>query len=167
MNQQKIGCFLKELRKEKALTQEELAEQFNISTRSVSRWETGRHMPDLDILIELADFYHVDVKELLDGERKDQMMNNDTKETVLKVADYSHDEILKVTKKLHIFFWIGIIAFLLNIFLGDIYTSHNYILNAFSDFCGGLALGILIIGAIYTSQYMKHIQNFKKRLFHR
>lgn len=104
MNQQKIGCFLKELRKEKALTQEELAEQFNISTRSVSRWETGRHMPDLDILIELAYFYEVDVKELLDGERKDQMMDNDTKETVLKVADYSHNEILKVTKKIHIFF---------------------------------------------------------------
>ena len=48
MNQIKIGEFLKELRKEKGLTQEQLAEQFNVSRRSVSRWETGNNMPDLD-----------------------------------------------------------------------------------------------------------------------
>jgi len=41
MNQEKIGEFLRELRKEKGLTQEQFAEQFNISRRSVSRWETG------------------------------------------------------------------------------------------------------------------------------
>ena len=41
MNQIKIGEFLKELRKEKGLTQEQFAEQFNVSRRSVSRWETG------------------------------------------------------------------------------------------------------------------------------
>ena len=47
MNQIKIGEFLKELRKEKRLTQEQFAEQFNVSRRSVSRWETGNNMPDL------------------------------------------------------------------------------------------------------------------------
>ena len=41
MNQIKIGAFIKELRKEKELTQEQLAEQFNVSRRTVSRWETG------------------------------------------------------------------------------------------------------------------------------
>lgn len=44
MNQIKIGGFLKELRKEKGLTQEQLAEQFNVSRRSVSRWETGSNL---------------------------------------------------------------------------------------------------------------------------
>ena len=56
MNQVKIGEFLRELRKEKGLTQEQLAEQFNISRRSVSRWETGSNMPDVGLLIEIADF---------------------------------------------------------------------------------------------------------------
>ena len=56
MEQQKIGLFLKELRKERELTQEQLAEQFNISNRTVSRWENGNNMPDLSILVELADF---------------------------------------------------------------------------------------------------------------
>ena len=52
MNQIKISAFLKELRKEKNLTQEQLAEQLNVSGRTVSRWETGTNMPDVSILVE-------------------------------------------------------------------------------------------------------------------
>ena len=69
MNQKNIGSFLKILRKEKNLTQEQLAEQFNVSSRTVSRWETGSNMPDLSLLVELADFYNVDIREIIDGER--------------------------------------------------------------------------------------------------
>ena len=56
MDQKKIGLFLKELRKEKTLTQRQLAEQLNVSDRTVSRRETGTNLPDLSILVELADF---------------------------------------------------------------------------------------------------------------
>jgi len=70
MDQKKIGLFLKSLRKEKALTQEQLAEQFLVSNRTVSRWETGSNIPDLDTLIVMAEFYEVDLQELLCGERK-------------------------------------------------------------------------------------------------
>ena len=55
MEQQKIGQLLKELRKEKGLTQAQLAEQFGVSDRSVSRWETGTTLPDLSVLVELGD----------------------------------------------------------------------------------------------------------------
>ena len=51
MDLQKIGTFLKELRKEKGMTQEQLAEKLNVSRRTVSRWETGNNMPDLDLLM--------------------------------------------------------------------------------------------------------------------
>ena len=97
MNQIKIGEFLKELRKEKGLTQEQLAEQFNVSRRSVSRWETGNNMPDLDTLIEMADYYEIDLRELLDGERKSEKMNEELKETVLKIAEYSNSEKIRIT----------------------------------------------------------------------
>ena len=70
MDLQKIGTFLKELRKEKGLTQEQLAETLNVSRRTVSRWETGSNLPDLDLLAEMSDLYQVDLRELLDGERK-------------------------------------------------------------------------------------------------
>ena len=66
MNQQRTGEFLKHLRKNKRLTQEQLAEHFFVSSRTVSRWETGSNMPDLDMLIELADFYDVDLREIID-----------------------------------------------------------------------------------------------------
>ena len=88
------------LRKEKGLTQEQLAEYLNVSGRSVSRWETGSNMPDLDILIILSDYYAVDIKELLDGERengerkngerKNEKMNTEQSKTILKAADYSN-----------------------------------------------------------------------------
>ena len=66
----KLGSLLKELRKEHGLTQEQLAEKLGVTNRTVSRWETGTNVPDLDILIDLSEFYQVDVKELLNGERK-------------------------------------------------------------------------------------------------
>lgn len=89
MNQQKTGAFLKYLRKEKGLTQEQLAEQFHVSSRTVSRWETGSNMPDVGTLMELADFYDVDIREILDGERKSENMDNEAKDTLKKVAHYA------------------------------------------------------------------------------
>ena len=87
MDTKKIGAFLKQCRKEKNLTQEQLAEKFGVSERTVSRWETGSNMPDLSILVELADYYDIEIKELLDGERS-STMNKEMKETLNKVADY-------------------------------------------------------------------------------
>ena len=54
MDQRRIGEFLKELRKEKGLTQEQLADKLFVTRRTVSRWETGNNMPDLEVLVELA-----------------------------------------------------------------------------------------------------------------
>lgn len=100
MDQVKIGSFLRELRKEKALTQEQLAEQFGVSGRTVSRWENGNNMPDISILIELADFYDVDIRELIDGERKSENMNEEMKDTLVKVAEYTNAEKDKLMKEL-------------------------------------------------------------------
>ena len=87
MHTKKIGAFLKQCRKEKNLTQEQLAEKFEVSARTVSRWETGINMPDLSILVQLAEYYDVEIRELLDGERS-QTMNKEMKETLDKVAVY-------------------------------------------------------------------------------
>ena len=89
MNQQKIGNFLKDLRKEKGITQEQAAEHFGVAGRTVSRWETGSNMPDLSMLVDIAMFYDVEVREILDGERKSENMNTELKETLEKVADYT------------------------------------------------------------------------------
>ncbi len=92
MDMKKIGAFLKSLRKEKGLTQEQFAEVLGVSGRTVSRWETASNMPDLSILIQIAEFYNVEVKEILDGERQKENTDKEIKETLQMVADYNNIE---------------------------------------------------------------------------
>ena len=110
MDQKKVGQFLKELRKEKGITQEELAEKLGVSGRTVSRWETGTNMPDISLLVEIADFYEVDVRELIEGERKKEMMNNDIRETATKMADYAEAEKGRLLRFAQIIGIIGVIV---------------------------------------------------------
>ncbi|MDE6954090.1 MAG: helix-turn-helix transcriptional regulator [Erysipelotrichales bacterium] len=65
MDLKKTGMFLKEQRKEKGITQEELAQILNVSNRTISRWENGRNMPDFDVLIEIADYYQIEIRRYL------------------------------------------------------------------------------------------------------
>ena len=64
-----FGSFLSELRKEKGLTQKELAERLLVSAKAISKWETGANMPDVSLLIPLADILGVTVTELLQCEK--------------------------------------------------------------------------------------------------
>lgn len=70
MDQIKMGAFISKLRKEKKMTQEELAIKLNINSKSVSRWETGTQSPDISILKDLAAELDVTVDELLNGEKE-------------------------------------------------------------------------------------------------
>ena len=71
MDQMKIGSFLKELRKENELTQEQLADKLNVSNRSVSRWETAKGYPDISLLEPLAKVFGVSITELISGNAVD------------------------------------------------------------------------------------------------
>ena len=160
----KVGAFLQTLRKEKGLTQEQLAEQVGVARRTVSRWETGSNMPDLDILLELADFYSVDLREILDGERKSEQMNEELKETVLQVADYSNEEKARLLKRMHWMFIAGLIGFIvfLVITLLGLDTVSPY--EGTGSFGLGIAFGMIVIGVIFTSRYASRIREFKMRL---
>ena len=146
----KIGKFLQELRKEKGLTQEQLAEQTGVARRTVSRWETGSNMPDLDILIELADFYSVDLREILNGERKSEQMNEELKEAVLQVADYSNEEKAR---------WLRRIT--------GAGLDNTPVYDAISGFGLGVATGMIVIGVIFTGRNANKIREFKQRLLKR
>lgn len=165
MDQQKIGIFLKELRNENNVTQEQLADKLGVSHRSVSRWETGRNLPDLDILIELADDYDVDLRELLDGERKSEKMDKELTEAVLKVADYSNEEKQRLVKVIHWLFIAGIVSFIVFISLLFLEPKEPTFIYEFAQgFTMGIPLGMVIVGAIMTSKYTGKIREFKKRI---
>jgi transcriptional regulator with XRE-family HTH domain len=68
MNQIKIGKFIAERRKKASLTQMQLAEKLNITDRAISKWETGRAMPDSSIMLDLCDILNISVNDLLSGE---------------------------------------------------------------------------------------------------
>lgn len=114
----KIGNFLRTLRNEKDMTQEGIAEKFGVSSRSVSRWENGKTMPELGLLVELAVFYDVDIKEIIDGERRSETMNNETKEVLKSVADYAEQEKKLTVRRRCIVTLVGTLFFVLCIFLG-------------------------------------------------
>lgn len=167
MNQQKIGNFLKELRKEKGLTQEKLSEEMNVSNRTVSRWENGNNMPDLSVLAELADFYDVDVRELIDGERKSGNMDKEIKDTMLKAADYSNEKQKLIIKKLHFFSWIGVICFVVFLVLEFMGKADGGITEDIASFCLGVSFGMMIIAVIYTSLCIYKINSVKSKIFNR
>ena len=70
MNQEKIGKYISNKRKDLKLTQEQLAEKLGVTDRSVSRWENGKSMPDLSILKSLCEVLNIKLEELFSGEDK-------------------------------------------------------------------------------------------------
>ena len=98
MDNLQTGAFIRELRKEKTLTQRELAEQLHITDRAVSKWERGLCAPDLATLEPLAEILGVTVAELIAGKRmeetphKSEIVENENNETLQKVAEYAVEE---------------------------------------------------------------------------
>lgn len=164
MDQQKIGSFLKELRKAKDITQEQLAEKLNVSRRTVSRWETGSNLPDLDLMMEMADFYQVDLRELLNGERKSEPMNKELKETVLQVAEYSNAEKKRSTKMVQIYLSLGILGLIINQILHATLTETNFWTAFLKGVSMGMALSGMILGLMSTTGSLMKVQAFKKRM---
>ncbi len=124
MEQKKIGIFLKKLRKENNLTQEELGEKLNVSGRTVSRWETGSNMPDISMLVALSDFYRVSISEIIDGERKCENMNQETRDTAIKIAEYSGTKV-KFEKRRLISFLFGIFGIFIMISAFAIFPNNS------------------------------------------
>lgn len=160
----KMGKFLQELRKEKRLTQEQLAERTGVARRTVSRWETGSNMPDLDILIELSDFYAVDLREILSGERKSGRMNQELKETVLQVADYSNEEKARLLRRMHWLFIAGLIGFAAFLVITLLGLDKTAPYEGIGSFGLGIAFGMIILGVIFTSKSAARIREFKLRV---
>lgn len=165
MDQKKIGGFLKELRKEKALTQEKVAEKFHVSNRTVSRWENGINMPDLDILIEMSDYYEVDLREILNGERKSENMDKEMKETVLEAVNYSNDEAERYNKRVRICNAIASLFLLVYMCVKDtsLYSSNSIVMTVI-DIMQGLSIGMLMAGLVFSSRYAARVRAFKHRL---
>lgn len=165
MDQKKTGSFLRELRKEKQLTQEQLAERFGVTSRSVSRWETGSNMPDLSILVELADFYDVDIRDIIDGERKGEDMNKEEKERLQLVADYAETEKNTLLMRLRIFSIVGLVSLIAGLTMMVISRDNN--LSVYDYLMGtlmGVAIGALLVAVFYSTGVLENMRKRKRTL---
>ena len=159
MDQKKIGSFLRELRNGKSITQEQFAEQLGVSNRTVSRWETGSNMPDISLLVEIAEYYDISIPEIINGERKSEIMNENAKEMALSLSDYAEEINKKIKKRL---FWltiaaiVGMIAFVIIEAMG--LDTPDSLYEVISSVGLGLCFGMLIVIAMYLSGILGRIK---------
>ncbi len=116
MNQEKIGSFIAVCRKENGFTQAALAEKLGITDRAISKWENGRSLPDPSIMLELCELLHININELLTGERLDM---KDYKEMAEKnLVELARQEELNNKKLLAlecVIGWSSSVAFLVTL----------------------------------------------------
>lgn len=87
MDQAKVGKFIAQLRKEQGLTQEALGEKLGVTNKTISRWENGNYMPDIELLVPLGELLGVSVNELLAGERlSDERFRKQADENLVAVV---------------------------------------------------------------------------------
>lgn len=161
----KIGLYLKELRNRQGHTQEQLSEILGVSSRSISRWENGVNMPDLDLLLDISKYYEVSIDELLYGERNRVKMGKNTETIVSKIANYDKELSQNFSRKMRTFFSVALIALTTYIIIDMIGLRGNILYDGLSGFLIGLVLGIIILGILYTTSRLVEFREFKIRIY--
>ena len=133
MDNKKFGDFIKELRKEKQLTQKELGEKLNITDKAISKWERELSFPDIAVLKDLAEFFEIDISELLNGERgKKQEIDiekaiQEAIENYKNIEEKKKEKVQKVKKRIGVIsIIIFVFALILQIVYLIIFKRHNY-----------------------------------------
>ena len=137
MNQEKIGRFIAECRKEKNLTQQEVALELGVTDRSVSNWENGKNMPDLSLFKPLCEILGITINELLSGEKiEKEKYQEKFEENIVNTIEYTNKKIAKKNRlisEILLFFGLVLIFNAFSIFpsessWGSIYSviTHDY-----------------------------------------
>lgn len=165
MDQKVIGNFLKKLRKEKGITQEQFAEKLNVSGRTVSRWETGSNMPDISLLVAISEFFDVSISEIINGERRSEIMEEvKEKEVAEKLSDYAEAEKELLLKRARIISIAGLISLLISLFMETISSDSMIPVYEYVEgICWGLSAGSLITMVLYTTGILAKIKKKKSK----
>jgi len=117
MNQEKIGKFIAQIRKEKNMTQQELADKLNVTDRAIGNWENGRRMPDYSLLKDLCNELNININELLSGEK-------------IKESDYitkAEENFINLKKKVdRVVKVINIVGWMMLVIMVSLFFIHMY-----------------------------------------
>lgn len=126
MEQIKIGKFIASCRKEQGMTQAVLAEKLGISDRAVSKWETGKSMPDSGIMLELCELLKINVNELLSGEHITmEDYNAKSEEVILGLKSENEKYAKRLLRSEAYIVVVGVVASLAMIIAGTIIALKN------------------------------------------
>lgn len=159
MKSKRTGLFLQCLRKEKGITQDELARKLHVDRSIISKWERGIYTPTTEMLLKLEKIFGVSVNELLYGEKKTKENEKAIEEIPLKLLDEKKKQIKKVTIVSVIICLLLLISFLILYFLNTYNSIRVYMLYGSSSTVG-INQGIMVVskeksyielGPIYNS----------------
>ena len=157
MNQKKIGTFIAKKRKEKNLTQQELAEKIGVTNRTILNWENGKNMPDYSLLIPLCENLEITIDELINGEATKEL--KDSLELIIEYLDRNRKVNLKQKQKFGKIFLIGGIS--LTLFITTFIPSNYFQMYAPDP---NLYLTISIILSIIGFSLINNKYKIKKRM---
>jgi len=150
VNQTKIGKFIASCRKERGMTQAGLAEMLGVSDRAVSKWETGRSMPDSSIMLELCGHLGIDANELLSGERiRMEKRDERVQENLLQLKKREEEANGRLLRLEVVFGTIGAVAYVVFV-LAAIFCAQDwlwrtvFIASALAFFAVGMCFAIKI-----------------------
>lgn len=162
VDQKKIGNFIKQLRKEQGITQEQFAEKLGVSGRTVSRWETGSNMPDISLLVEIAEILNASIPEIINGERKNEDMEKEVREVAEKLSDYADEEKKLLLKRVEIICIVGLSAMAAELTMAAVFANPALpVLGYLKGVCRGLTAGALITVLLYTTGLLARIRRKK------
>ena len=150
------GCFIAQLRKELGLTQKELAEKLEVTDKAISRWETGKGLPDTSLLKPLAEIFGVSVGELLSGKRMDDSQIKSQADHII-LESLSYEESQKKWKGiLRYVFWGILVAlggFFFALVLARFATSKDAAVSL------GIGMYLCILTVTCTGMVLMGIKN--------
>lgn len=170
MQLQKMGSFIKQLRVEKGKTQEEMAEDLNVSNKSISRWENGGNIAKVEDMLDIAEYFQISVDELIAGERKNETEPIDAKEELKNVACYIDKQNTQIIKQIHIRNIICLCTCFLAAMSMDAFIRFgNSYLGLLQILFLIITFGIIVWNYLYTSGFVTMLhecQKSNRRLFY-
>lgn len=144
MDAKVTGCFIAQLRKELGLTQKELAEKLEVTDKAISRWETGKGLPDTSLLKPLAEIFGVSVGELLSGKRMDDSQIKSQADHII-LESLSYEERQEKWKGILRYVFLGILVALGGMFFSMVVARFATSKDAAVSLGIGLYLCILTV----------------------
>ncbi len=154
MDAKATGQFIAELRKQKGLTQKELAEKLQITGKAISRWETGKGLPEISLLKPLAEIWGVSIGDLLSGRIVEAAhIKEQTDQIIIDSLNYSEDE--KMQKRIFAYFLAGIVVTMVGLLFTLIMGS---IFNGNEALSVGIGIYLCIVNVTCTGVIVAHME---------